>query len=138
MPHGYLLPLRRFPLPSITVLLPTTANGTRSFKHFCILLSSSLSHSGKSYIFILFLEISPKIILLKDAHSSGVMLSALATTGIILTLSCNLFINSTSRGFNPCPEGAIKYRQQCTLVSGEKLLCTRDSAFKYSSYLFSM
>lgn len=31
-PQGYFLPLRRFPFDSITVLLPTTANGIRSYK----------------------------------------------------------------------------------------------------------
>ena len=38
----------------------------------------------------------------------------------------------------PCPFGDIKYKQQCILLSGLDFLLTRDSAFKYSSYLFSM
>lgn len=38
-------------------------------------------------------------VLLNAWHSSGVIESALAITGIIFTLSCNLFMNSTSIGF---------------------------------------
>lgn len=38
-------------------------------------------------------------VLLNKWHSSGVIESALAITGIIFTLSCNLFMNSTSIGF---------------------------------------
>ena len=33
--------------------------------------------------------------------SSGVIVSALPITGMMLILSCNCFINSMSRGFNP-------------------------------------
>ena len=37
-----------------------------------------------------------------------------------------------------CPVGAMKYKQQCTLSSGNGVLNTLDSAFKYSSNLLSM
>lgn len=75
---------------------------------------------------------------LKSLHSSGVIVSALAITGMMLTLSPSRCINSTSRGLRPCPLGAMKYRQQCTRVSGGAALrVTRDSAFKNSSYFDS-
>lgn len=45
---------------------------------------------------------------LKWAHSSGVMVSAFAMTGIMLTLSWRRCMNSTSNGFKPWPEGATK------------------------------
>ena len=38
-------------------------------------------------------------VFLNSLHSSGVIVSALATRGMMFTLSCNLFINSTSKGF---------------------------------------
>lgn len=38
----------------------------------------------------------------------------------------------------PCPEGAMKYRQQWTLLSGISLRFTLDSAFRKSSHLLSM
>lgn len=53
-------------------------------------------------------------------HSSGVRVSAFAITGIMLTLSCKRLINSTSRGFNPWPDGAIKYKHVCTCQDKEK------------------
>lgn len=56
----------------------------------------------------------------------------------MLTLSCSRCMNSTSRGLSPCPEGAMKYRQQWTRLSGIWRLITLDSAFKNSSYLDSM
>lgn len=39
-------------------------------------------------------------VFLNSLHSSGVRVSALAMRGMILTLSCSRFINSTSNGFN--------------------------------------
>ncbi len=72
---------------------------------------------------------------LKYAISSGTMVSAFAIIGIIFTLSCSLCMNSTSNGFRPWPDGAIKYKQQCTRVSEIGFLFTRLSAFKYSSDL---
>ena len=75
---------------------------------------------------------------LKWAHSSGVMVSAFAMTGIMLTLSWRRCINSTSNGFKPWPEGATKYRQQCTRLSGICRLTTRLSAFRNSSYFDSI
>ena len=36
-------------------------------------------------------------------------------TGMMLILSWSCFMNSMSRGFRPCPDGATKYRQACTL-----------------------
>lgn len=75
---------------------------------------------------------------LKSLHSSGVMVSAFAMTGIILTLSPSRCMNSTSSGLRPWPLGAMKYRQQCTRVSGGAALrVTRDSAFRNSSYFDS-
>ena len=65
-------------------------------------------------------------------------MSALAITGTMFTLSCSLFINSTSSGFRPCPDGAMKCRQQCTRESGTSVRYTRLSAFRYSSYRDSM
>lgn len=44
----------------------------------------------------------------------------------------------SSSGTDPCPDGAMKYRQQCTLLSGISLLLTRDSALRKSSNLLSM
>lgn len=38
----------------------------------------------------------------------------------------------------PCPEGAMKYRQQWTLLSGMDLRFTLDSAFRKSSNLLSI
>lgn len=74
---------------------------------------------------------------LNSCTSSGVMVSALAMTGIMLTLSQSLCINSTSSVFSPCPDGAMKYRQVWTRLSVIALRWTRDSAVRYSSYLDS-
>jgi len=38
-------------------------------------------------------------VFLKSRHSSGVSVSDLAISGMMLTLSCNRFINSMSNGF---------------------------------------
>lgn len=38
----------------------------------------------------------------------------------------------------PCPDGAMKYKQQWTLLSGIDLRFTLDSAFRKSSHLLSM
>lgn len=38
----------------------------------------------------------------------------------------------------PCPDGAMKYRQQWTRLSGMDLRFTLDSAFRKSSHLLSM
>lgn len=149
---------------------------------------------------------------LNCTHSSTVIVSDLAMRGMMLTFSCNRFMNSISRGFSlgrkqrerrsflkvspsvhscgascglsvmfhhsadlqrniwmdqtaekkksslgcclldakdnlkklktkkkslhwscstyPCPDGAMKYRQQCTRPSGIFRLLTRDSAFR--------
>lgn len=101
-------------------------------------------------------------VFLNSLHSSGVRVSALAIKGMIFTLSCRRFINSTSNGLSlkysrnqirqskndksvnsvqityPWPLGEMKYKQQCTLLSGLNLRFTRDSAFKNSSYLASI
>ena len=56
---------------------------------------------------------------------------------MMLTLSHSRCMNSISSGFNPCPDGAMKYRHTCTRESGMAIRWTRDSAVRYSSYLFS-
>ena len=37
---------------------------------------------------------------------------------MLFTILWILRMNSTSRGFSPCPVGAMKYKQACTLLSG--------------------
>lgn len=74
---------------------------------------------------------------LNSCTSSGVIVSALAMTGIILTLSHNRCMNSMSNGLRPCAHGAIKYRHVCTRLSYNAFRWTLDSAVKNSSYLAS-
>lgn len=45
-------------------------------------------------------------------------------------------MNSMSKGLRPWPDGAIKYKQQCTRESEIGFLFTQLSAFRYSSYLY--
>lgn len=75
--------------------------------------------------------------LLNSWISSGVMVSALAMTGMMLTLSQRRCMNSTSSGFSPWPDGAIKYKHVWTRLSDKAFRWTRDSAVRYSSYFDS-
>lgn len=60
----------------------------------------------------------------------------LSNISCLLITSASYYIILCST--HPCPDGAIKYRQQWTLLSGMDLRLTLDSAFRKSSHLLSM
>ena len=55
---------------------------------------------------------------------------------MFFTILWILRMNSTSRGFSPCPVGAMKYRHACTLLSGT--LESKCYEQKYSEYLANL